>query len=135
MKKLNKTDERNAFRVPEGYFEGFEQRLAQRIHGRNEGLTPSKKSTLFRPWISMAAGFALIALLYTLVPEQFRQNKEQTADANILLHELQQSELLTEYELVNWLTEMSPEDFEVYPDSLLFQNLNEEDLIYLSYID
>ena len=82
----------------------------------------------------MAAGFALIALIYTLVPEKFTQKQTQEKTSELFLLE-QQSELLNEYELIDWLTTMSSEEIDLYPDSLLFQDLNEEDLLYLSYID
>ena len=134
MKKLNKTDEQAAFQVPAGYFEDFEHRLTQRIHGKNDAPLPVKKSSLFKPWMTMAAGFALIALIYTLIPEKFTQKQTQERTSELFLFE-QQSELLNEYELIEWLTTMSSDEFELYPDSLLFYDLNEEELLYLSYID
>ena len=134
MKKLNKTDEQAAFQVPAGYFEDFEHRLTQRIHDKNDASLPVKKSNLFKPWMTMAAGFALIALIYTLVPEKLTQKQTQEKTSELFLLE-QQSELLNEYELIDWLTTMSSEEIDLYPDSLLFQDLNEEDLLYLSYID
>ena len=134
MKKLNKTDEQAAFQVHAGYFEDFEHRLTQRIHDKNDASLPVKKSNLFKPWMTMAAGFALIALIYTLVPEKLTQKQTQEKTSELFLLE-QQSELLNEYELIDWLTTMSSEEIDLYPDSLLFQDLNEEDLLYLSYID
>lgn len=134
MKKLNKTDEQAAFQVPAGYFEDFEHRLTQRIHGKNDASLPVKKSSLFKPWMTMAAGFALIALIYTLIPGKFTHKQTQERTSELFLFE-QQSELLNEYELIEWLTTMSSDEFELYPDSLLFYDLNEEELLYLSYID
>ena len=134
MKKLNKIDEQASFQVPAGYFEDFEHRLTQRIKGTNDATLPVKKSSLFKPWMTMAAGFALIALIYTLVPEKLTQKQTQEKTSELFLLE-QQSELLNEYELIDWLTTMSSEEIDLYPDSLLFQDLNEEELLYLSYID
>jgi len=65
------------FRVPEGYFESFAERLMARI---DEEEHPNKKRTLFqylKPVLMMAASFAFVMLLIYVPIKKFFPNTDK----------------------------------------------------------
>jgi hypothetical protein len=72
------------FKVPENYFDDFDARLMQKIEAE-ESFNKAKENALapiisvIKPWLTMAAGFLLIALIYHQAPVLFKYN-EQAAE-------------------------------------------------------
>ena len=66
------------FKVPDNYFDDFEKRMMEKW----EDNTPEKRGkvvsifSVVRPWIAMAAGFILIAVLYYQAPALFDRQSE-----------------------------------------------------------
>ena len=84
------------------------------------------------PWIGMAAAFLIIALVYNFLPKQlFEREQDSRAD---IIQQIEQSavEWFNEYELMEYLTNDADADLELYPDSLFFKNIKEEDIIMLT---
>ena len=123
---------RNAFKTPEGYFDSFEGRLMQSIKGSEAGGLSRIKKSMIVPWIGMAAAFLIIALVYNFLPKQlFEHEQDSRAD---IIQQIEQSavEWFNEYELMEYLTNDADADLELYPDSLFFKNIKEEDIIMLT---
>lgn len=86
--EFRKWDKSNPFKVSEGYFETFEDRLMDRI---KSDLQPAKKTTkiiqLLKPALGLAASFALVALLVYYPINHFLlkdQAKTETVDSTNL---------------------------------------------------
>jgi hypothetical protein len=118
------------YRVPENYFETFEDRLMVRI--RLEG-QPVKKRSLYyylKPALSMAASIALIMLLvYVPVKKFFPSDKGYVAQKNLISDPVDSSSLIpatlisyfTEGQFLSAVSDMK--DFEA--DTLSTDNLAE----------
>lgn len=63
IKKITGPPENNPFSVPEGYFEGFAERLQNRIETSSTEKQPVKILKVARPLLSLAAAVSLFALM------------------------------------------------------------------------
>lgn len=124
----------NSFRVPDGYFENFTRQIQEKIDPSLavSGKTPRKLS-LFAPWIGLAAAFLIIALAYRQLPERIypKQFNLKQADAE-LLFELSPWYLPGDYEIMEYISGKNDLDLNIYPDSIIFDGIKEEDLIMLT---
>lgn len=124
----------NDFKVPEGYFESFESRMMQKIQNGNTPFRSIKKSRVFAPWIGLAAAFLIIALIYQLIPQRIITNQMEGQSETSLISEYSTADYFNEFELMNLLTNESHVDYELYPDSLFFRGIDEEDIVMLTSI-
>lgn len=120
------------FKVPEGYFENFESRLMQNIGEPQKAFPSIKKSRIVAPWVGLAAAFLIIALVYNLVPQRiFNQQIGETNDSTSIF-EFSTADYFSEFELMELLTNETTINCEIYPDSLFFRDINEEEIIMLT---
>jgi len=73
MDELNKYKKSNPFNVPENYFEGFEQKLSEKIDEIENKNTWTIKS--LKPFLSIAAGFLLLFSLWLMFLNKLGNNK------------------------------------------------------------
>jgi len=125
------TAPRNPFNVPDEYFNNFESRLIQNKEIKTNPFI-TKKSKLIAPWITMAAAFLLIALVYSLIPQKITNSKlvKQNETYNII--EYTATDYFNEFELMSILADEDNADCQLYPDSLFFKDISEEDIIILT---
>ncbi|MDG5800686.1 hypothetical protein QA597_09980 [Marinilabiliaceae bacterium ANBcel2] len=135
----NLKDRRYPFKVPDNYFESFEERLLNKIEDKKPEESdiikkPVKKVSLISPWIGMAAAFLIIAIIYSqlphmIFPERMPEKTEHTFDNNKYISP---ADLFNEQELMDILTQYEGE-IEIVHDSTLFKDLDTEDFISLTY--
>ncbi|MCQ2343887.1 MAG: hypothetical protein MJ002_03055 [Paludibacteraceae bacterium] len=68
MEKRIIENEQEAFKVPDGYFEGFEERLMSRIQQEEQPVKPAKEANTKQLWInrvSIAVGIVGMLMLAT----------------------------------------------------------------------
>lgn len=63
---LKQFDRKNGFKVPEGYFESFNERLMQQLPEQKLSIKTVTKWDRIKPFVYMAAMFAGIALMIRL---------------------------------------------------------------------
>jgi hypothetical protein len=136
MAKENKNTLRpNDFKVPDGYFESFESRMMQKIQdGKTTPFQSIKKSKVMAPWIGLAASFLIIALIYQLIPQKMITNQMQGQNEAALIYEYSTADYFNEFELMELLTNEGQTNYELYPDSLFFKGIDEEDIVMLTSI-
>ncbi len=67
------------FKVPENYFESFQVRLPQNTYPfPGENNPTGGLLSIVKPWLTLAAGILLVALVYTQIPKWFVQEKLTT---------------------------------------------------------
>ncbi|MFW5753842.1 MAG: hypothetical protein ACOCV9_03480, partial [Marinilabiliaceae bacterium] len=129
------------FEVPENYFEDFERRMMEKVEGQpaeEKGKVVSLFSAV-KPWIAMAAGFLLIAVIYYQAPRFFDQhsNEEETvvveesaedAFINSLAYIVDEGE-------INELILSGDSTLVLPPDTFYFGEITEDELASLSYFD
>ncbi|MDD3687895.1 MAG: hypothetical protein PHE56_14180 [Bacteroidales bacterium] len=104
MKNLDDIEKKNAFKVPDDYFENLEKNIAERIKTEN----PAKKVSLyqiFKPYIYMAAsiivlGYGLKTVLSIVVDKPVPPVKTQTEEVA--------------YEVDDLISEISSDDITLY---------------------
>lgn len=124
----------NPFSVPDGYFESFNNQLQNKINpsGNSGGKLP-KRISLFAPWIGLAAAFLIIALAYRQLPERVFPNKFKNTQVDTeMIYELSPWYLPGDFELMEYISNKDGFNPDIYPDSIMFEGLNEEDLIMLT---
>lgn len=126
------TSRPNNFKVPEGYFDNFESRMMQNIGGQQKAFPSIKKSRIIAPWIGLAAAFLIIALVYNLVPQRIFNKQIAEMNESASIFEFSTADFFSEFELMELLTNETTINCEIYPDSLFFRDINEEDIIMLT---
>lgn len=104
MKNLDDIEKKNAFKVPDNYFENLEKNITERIKTEN----PAKKISafqIFKPYIYMAAsvivlGYGLRAVLSIVVDKPVPPVKTQTEEVV--------------YEVEDLISEISSDDITLY---------------------
>ncbi len=127
-----KTSRQDGFKAPDGYFEDFEMRMMQTIKGQQTPFHSIKKSKVIAPWLGLAAAFLIIALVYNLIPQRIFTNQMEVKNESTSIFEFSTANYFTEFELIELLTNETKINFELYPDSLFFKDIDEEDIIMLT---
>ncbi len=122
----------NNFKVPEGYFENFESRMMQNIGGKQRAFPSIKKSRIMAPWVGLAAAFLIIALVYNLVPQRIFNKQLVEKHESTSIFEFSTADYFSEFELMELLTNETTINCEIYPDSLFFRDIDEEEIIMLT---
>ncbi len=78
LKKQSKKNE--GFSVPDDYFESFEDKIMSKIHAEEQPLG-KKIMLVLKPWLSLAAIFTVIALVYYNTP--YIKTSNTLVDASI----------------------------------------------------
>jgi hypothetical protein len=120
----------NPFMIPDGYFENLQTQLEAKIDPlKATAVKTPRKLTLFAPWIGMAAGFLIIIFAYRQLPERlFPKQFENVQAENELTFDLPSSYFPSDFELMEYITDKDDIDINIYNDSTIFTNINEEDL-------
>lgn len=126
------TSRPNNFKVPEGYFENFESRMMQNIAGKQKAFPSIKRSRIIAPWLGLAAAFLIIALVYNLVPQKIFTKQIAVKIESTAVFELSTADYFSEFELMELLTNETTINCEIYPDSLFFRDIDEEEIIMLT---
>ncbi|WP_462317971.1 hypothetical protein [Marinilabilia sp.] len=128
------------FKVPGNYFEEFEERLLSKVEaeeaaGENEN-TIAPVISIVKPWLAMAAGFLLIALIYYQAPRIFSDRLDEVAVESMSEEDLINSiALIVDENEINELI-ISQDSAYLFPaDSLLIGSFTEEELAALTYFD
>ncbi|MEI7423403.1 MAG: hypothetical protein WCK18_14970 [Prolixibacteraceae bacterium] len=131
MKKLDLYNERlsespkidSGFKVPEGYFESFGERLQLRME-TEKGITQSKGFIFYlKPLLGIAAGLAIVVTVYLHYPSYTRTERITAISMNDTLQLADQSEqvfsavtsLVSDGQLFSALTEMDEYDASKMP--------------------
>jgi hypothetical protein len=122
------------FIVPEGYFEAFDERIIERINpSKAKGKLPLRRVSMFVPWVGMAAAFLILALVYRQLPEKlFPERFNPEAAQQATFPEISPGDFFDEYELLEFITGKEDVSLDLFPDSVLFKGINEEDLMMLT---
>ena len=113
----------SGFKVPEGYFESFGERLQLRME-TEKGITQSKGIIFYlKPLLGIAAGLAIIVTVYLHYPSNIRTESIATISMNDTLQQADQSEqvfstvtsLVSDGQLLSALTEMDEYDASKMP--------------------
>lgn len=138
IEKENLKNQENIFKVPDGYFEGFDHRLKARINPKKAHSTNSKLS-IIKPWLMLAAAFILLTMVYNLISKHFL---DSSTNNFAVTQTTEEAEVWTDEsfgisELMDYLTQKNEEtnSVEIYSDSLIFDDLTHEDFILLSHLD
>jgi hypothetical protein len=123
------------FKIPENYFEKFELRLIDKI-------TPQKADIPFsfaivKPWLGMAAAFLVLTLIYNVVTKNIISTKDVINFESACFEDISPADFFSEQEMLEYLlaTESETTDIELYPDSLFFGDITDDDYDLLSLID
>ncbi len=132
-----KFNQEDIFKVPEGYFENFDNQLKMIIHPEESKKTSISKMDIFKPWIGLAAAFLLIALVYNIIATKTIDKIDNYA---INFNEIENcwiEEWTGTHEIIDILSEQTTniDDLEIYPDSLFFSGITYDDIIFLSLSD
>ena len=134
MTERKKTDQHKLFAVPEGYFDSFEDRLMVRVNSSG----PVRKRLISKPmlnsWVGLAAAFLIVALVYNFLPKKLFNKETQNEVDMALIIEQSAVDWFHEYELIEYLTSETDANIELYPDSLFFRDINEDDIMLLSFM-
>ena len=127
MEDLDKRYKKGGFRVPEGYFEGFDEKVLERI--RSGQTSPPVFVSVWRKsrtWMVAASMAAILSIGYIA----FRTAPVDTPD-KISFDDLDSSELLAFEEEV----ELSEEEFEEIIPAYTIDSLYQAEIIPASYQD
>lgn len=133
--KHNKTwGTENPFQVPDGYFENLGNQIHNKIDPRPTADEKRPRTlSVFAPWLGLAAAFFIIALAYRQLPEHIYPNKfKANQTKSELIDELSPWYLPDDYELMEYISGNENLDINIYPDSIIFENLDEENLNMLT---
>jgi hypothetical protein len=133
-KEKRKTLRQNDFKVPDGYFDHFESLMIQKIQNGNTPFRSIKRSRVVAPWIGLAAAFLIIAFIYQRLPQKMMTSQMIGQSEAAQIDEYSTADYFNEFELMKLLTDETHTSFEFYPDSLLFEGIDEEDIVLLTSI-
>lgn len=99
LNSLKKENNNTGFKVPDNYFDSFESKMMRIIEVEEQPLS-KKIITVIKPWLSLAAIFTLIVLIYYNTP--YFKTSAQLVDAafeldisiDILSSEFDEAELI-----------------------------------------
>lgn len=127
----------NPFRIPDGYFENLNRQIHEKVNPQRNNMSPIPgRLSLIAPWLGLAAAFLIIALAYRQLPERVFPGRSVTKqiDAETIL-ETSPWYLPGDYELMEFLSDENDLNLNIYPDSIIFEGINEEDLNRLTFIE
>lgn len=133
-----KPNQEDIFKVPEGYFENFDERLKFIIEPDIISNKPSSKLLdIFKPWIGLAAAFLLIAMVFNFVTKDKIKNQHASTEIEYSYFEMWTDEWSGTCEIYELISDNSVDfdDFDLYPDSLVFKGITDENSVYLSHLD
>jgi|SRR5690554_5768661 len=134
MTKMKKTDQDKLFAVPEGYFDSFEDRLMTRVKSSGSVRKSLISKPMLNSWIGLAAAFLIVALVYNFLPRKLFIKETQNEVDVAMIIEQSAVDWFHEYELIEYLTSETDANIELYPDSLFFRDIDEDDLMLLSFM-
>ena len=121
LHKFEALKENQSFKVPERYFETFDERMQELVKRHD---TPKSQLIIqmIKPWATVAALFTLIAIVYNVFNPFQSQGDQPTAFSET--EELFSPVLfeLTEYDLVTYVVD---EDISFSTDELLDEDLGD----------
>ena len=82
MEKLNKYSKEKPFKVPESYFDSFEDKLFERIESEGYEKGTTWKIASLKPFIAVAAGFLLLFSFWFLFLDKLNFEKTGTNETN-----------------------------------------------------
>ncbi|MDI3520451.1 MAG: hypothetical protein PWQ17_1669 [Anaerophaga sp.] len=127
------------FKVPDNYFEDFEQRILARI----EAETASERSknslapviSVIKPWLAMAAAFLVIALIYYQAPKLFNGSDETAILGNTDEEFINSLALILDENVINELFVAEDSSLVLLPDTLFWGEFTEEELAAVTYFE
>ncbi|PWE01357.1 hypothetical protein [Marinilabilia rubra] len=128
------------FEVPENYFVEFEEKLMRRV-AQEETHDDSENSiapiiSIVKPWLAMAGGFLLIALVYYQAPRIFSDQMDEVSEVTISGEDLINSvALIVDENEINELIVNEDSAYHFGTDSSLIKSITEEELAALTYFD
>ena len=131
----------NPFNVPENYFEDFEKRMTERVENmpsEEKGKVVSIFSAV-KPWIAMAAGFLLIAVIYYQAPRIFGHQPD--GQETIVVEKSAEDEFINSLAFmvdendINELIVSEDTNIVLPPDTFYVENFTEDELAALTYFD
>jgi len=133
LSDLKKQNSSVGFKVPDNYFESFEDKMMGVIDAEETPLV-KKIVMVMKPWLSLAAIFTLVALIYYTAPYFITKNKsiaQATYNSDIPIDFL--SSRLDEAELIDFILEDDNssifENLKTNPD--LLEGISFEDVEHL----
>lgn len=127
------------FKVPDNYFEDFEQRLFAKIEAeakreRNkDSLAPV--ISVIKPWLAMAAAFLVIALVYYQAPKLFNGSDETAILNNTDEEFINSLALIIDENDINELIIAEDSSLVLPPDTLFWGEFTEEELAAVTYFE
>jgi len=123
------------FKVPENYFEKFELRLKNKIAPQKP--TVPFSFAIIKPWLGMAAAFLVITLIYNVATKDIISSKNAINFESAIFEKISPADFFSEQEMLDYLLTTDPKatNIELYPDSLFFGDITDDDYDLLSLID
>jgi hypothetical protein len=129
------------FKVPDNYFDDFEKRMMEKLEDNpteKRGKVVSILSVV-RPWIAMAAGFILIAVIYYQAPAFFDRQSE-TQQMSVTENESEDDFInslafMVDENDINELIVSEDTTIVLPPDTFYIENFTEDELAALTYFD
>lgn len=126
------------FRVPENYFEGFEDRFFERMKSEMEKKDKRRYKIVMavvKPWLAMAASFLIIALVYYNIPRLFKGDFNANVVRELDEEFINSLALIIDENEINDLV-IEEDTILIYPtDSLFLGSISEEDLFAVTYFE
>ena len=112
METLNNYSNKNPFKVPEGYFESFNQELMSKIEEQDDKKSKWRIKSI-RPFFAIAAGFLIILALWGLLLKQFDKNTTEVAENEIQTNEMKYLESVSSDEMIDMVTMEDVQTFDI----------------------
>lgn len=128
LENLKKENPQSGFKVPDDYFESFEDSMLKRIEAEEKPFV-KKVIMVIKPWLSLAAIFTLVAIVYYSIPYFSTEPKFADADlSGVSLEYLSSS--YDELELIEIIAEKENQEvFEsIQTNQDLLKDLSYEDI-------
>ena len=131
----------NPFKVPENYFEDFEKRMTEKLEDQpaeDKGKVVSIFSAV-KPWVAMAAGFLLIAVIYYQAPRLFDQHPDE--QESMVVEEsaedafINSLAFMVDEDEINELILSEDSTLVLPPDAFYYGEFTEDELASLSYFN
>ena len=129
------------FKVPEHYFENFENNLLNQLEAEETSQKKNDNSlrlviSIIKPWLAMAAGFLLIALVYYQAPRIFSDKMSKVSEVGMSEEDLINSlALIVDENEIHELLINADSAYLFPPDSLQIDSFTEEELAALTYFE
>jgi len=76
MNELDKFTKSNPFKVPENYFDNFEEQILKKVHSIEKRTDKKLKIRQIKPFLAIAASILVLLSLWFLLPNQFIKKDE-----------------------------------------------------------